>query len=298
MTTAKGSTSASPLRRTAQPRSSRGAAAPSLRSGWECLVNDRSDRTVYTRRVLHCAMRIGLREQPSRWRPPKVGARMPLVEQRVTLPVATLSLGMRQPLASLSGRQIGLRPGLAQSLPAIVATLEPRPDPFPDYARMFTADGSVRFVYKDVDERMRLLVAKVAIWTLATCVTFWFAHKARPIEPAIWNYLGALAMSGLYAWLVYGPAELYRSLEIKPDCMVLDDEDTFWTQHMQMGFPSFRPGEDGHQVLRGIYGTRWVEFLTLRAFDELDRTPAVLSAQIAEAMRQLWMLPGRPRSLG
>jgi hypothetical protein len=43
--------------------------------------------------------------------------------------------------------------------------------------------------------------------------------------------------------------------------------------------------------LCGIYGTRFVEYLTVRRFDELDRMADVFSAHVQDAMMQLWSRP-------
>lgn len=40
-----------------------------------------------------------------------------------------------------------------------------------------------------------------------------------------------------------------------------------------------------------VYGMRLVEYLTVRRFDELDRTPEVIAAHLQDAMRQLWAVP-------
>jgi uncharacterized protein YcgL (UPF0745 family) len=60
---------------------------------------------------------------------------------------------------------------------------------------------------------------------------------------------------------------------------------------MEGGFPAFRPDDEGNQVLCGIYGTRFVEYLTVRRFDELDRMPEVFAQHLQDAMRQLWSWP-------
>ncbi len=57
---------------------------------------------------------------------------------------------------------------------------------------------------------------------------------------------------------------------------------------MEGGWPAFQPDKEGNQILCGIYGTRFVEYLTVRRFDELDRTPEVFAAHVQDAMRQLW----------
>ena len=43
--------------------------------------------------------------------------------------------------------------------------------------------------------------------------------------------------------------------------------------------------------LGGIYGTRFVEYLTVRRFDKADRAPEVFAAHLQEAIQQLWARP-------
>jgi hypothetical protein len=44
-------------------------------------------------------------------------------------------------------------------------------------------------------------------------------------------------------------------------------------------------------ILCGIYGTRFVEYLTIRSFDEFDRGADVFVAHLRDAMQQLWTRP-------
>ncbi len=169
---------------------------------------------------------------------------------------------------------------------------DPRPDAFPDYARIYTPEGGIRFIYKDRDERLRVVLAKIALWSIATVTTFWFAYRVHPIHSSFLNYLAALIMAGLYAWIVWGPVEIYRSFEIRPDCFIIEDEDVFWRDGFQMGLPSFTSDAEGNRVFTGTYGTRHVEFFKVVKFDEFDRAPELLAVQISIAFQQLWRSPG------
>jgi uncharacterized protein YcgL (UPF0745 family) len=60
---------------------------------------------------------------------------------------------------------------------------------------------------------------------------------------------------------------------------------------MEGDWPTFAKDAEGNQLLCGIYGTRFVEYLTVRRFDELDRTPEVLASHLQDAIRQLWTTP-------
>jgi hypothetical protein len=44
-------------------------------------------------------------------------------------------------------------------------------------------------------------------------------------------------------------------------------------------------------VLTGIYGTRRIEYLRVRQFDESDATPTVIEGHVKQAMQQLWSWP-------
>jgi hypothetical protein len=90
-------------------------------------------------------------------------------------------------------------------------------------------------------------------------------------------------------WLIVRkPVEIYRRVEVRPDCMILEGGEIFWLRHMENGWPEFQPDEDGNHILCGIYGTRFVEYLTVRRFDDLDRMAEVFIAHMHEAMTQLW----------
>ncbi len=62
----------------------------------------------------------------------------------------------------------------------------------------------------------------------------------------------------------------------------------FWLARMEAGLPEFKPDEEGNRVLGGAYGTRFVEYLTARRFEEEDRMPEVMSAHINQVMQQMW----------
>jgi hypothetical protein len=53
----------------------------------------------------------------------------------------------------------------------------------------------------------------------------------------------------------------------------------FWLSHME-SLPALERKETGKEVGCGIYGTRYVEYLTVRRFDDNDRTPEVFAAHL------------------
>jgi hypothetical protein len=58
-------------------------------------------------------------------------------------------------------------------------------------------------------------------------------------------------------------------------------------------WPAFNADAEGNFVLSGILGTRWVEYFTVRRFDEFDRAPEVFANHLRAAMRQMWSYPSR-----
>jgi hypothetical protein len=90
-------------------------------------------------------------------------------------------------------------------------------------------------------------------------------------------------------WLIVRkPVEIQCSIEIRPDCMILNGADVFLLQYMENGLPTFRQDDDDNQILCGIYGTRFVEYVTARRFDDYDGTPEVFAGHVQAAMEQIW----------
>ena len=165
------------------------------------------------------------------------------------------------------------------------------PSAYLDYRRRLTPEGGIAITYKDHDTRFRILLRRVALWLAATGVEFWYLAYHAPLDNWPLRF-GFLILCAVLNWLIVRrPVEVQRTVEIRSDCMILEGRDIFWLRNMDAGWPEFTPAEDGTLTLTGIYGTRWVEFLTARRFDERDRGPEVLAAHLAEAMKQLWDQP-------
>jgi hypothetical protein len=92
-------------------------------------------------------------------------------------------------------------------------------------------------------------------------------------------------------WLIIRkPVEVDRSIEIRRDCMIIEGGDIFWLRWIETNWPAFqvdKNDEDNH-ILCGIYGTRFVEYLTSHHLDECDRAPEVLATHVHDAMTKLW----------
>jgi hypothetical protein len=166
-----------------------------------------------------------------------------------------------------------------------------QPDPYVDYGRFLTPEGGILIVYKDLDLRLRHTLWRLFAWVSSTGIEAWYLFGHAPLQSA-WIKGGCLLALAIVNWLIVRkPIEVYRRLEIRPDCTIIDGADIFWRRSMEVQWPTFHLDPDGNQVLSGIYGTRLVEFLTARRFDEFDRTPEVFAAHFQDAMRQLWMRP-------
>lgn len=164
------------------------------------------------------------------------------------------------------------------------------PDPYIDYARYLTAEGGVAIIYKDIDERWRFVMRRFVIWGIATGAVAWLVLYHSPVHGLAINF-AALIVAAVINWLIVRqPIQIYRSIEIRPDRMILDGRDIFWLRYIE-SWPAFEAGPDETQVLAGIYGTRRIEYLTTRCFDDLDSAPTVLAKHLQEAMQQLWSWP-------
>jgi hypothetical protein len=164
-----------------------------------------------------------------------------------------------------------------------------QPDPYVDYGRVLTAEGGILIAYKDLDLRLRHTLWRVLAWSSFTGSEGWFLLNYSPVQSA-WINVTCFLIVALVNWLIVRkPVELYRQIEIRPDCLILEGGEVFWRRFMECGWPAFRPDQEGNQVLCGVYGTRFVDYLTVRRFDELDRMPEVIAAHLQDAMRQLWI---------
>ena len=164
------------------------------------------------------------------------------------------------------------------------------PDANVDYARTLTAEGGIAIAFKDLDKRLRILFMRVLIWFVVSALEgrVIFSHAAAH---NIWTNIVLAIVVLVVNWLIVSkPVEIYRTVEVRPDCMILDEAEVFWRGMMETGWPAFQAGQDG-QILCGIYGTRFVEYLTVRKFDDLDRAPEVFAAHLQEAMKQMWSRP-------
>jgi hypothetical protein len=192
-----------------------------------------------------------------------------VVRREVPIPVGEIS-AVRLPSSTWSGFQ---------------------PDPYADYGRFLTPEGGILLIYKDLDLRLRHTAWRLLAWTVSTGGEGWYFFHHSPLE-SVWLNLACLLAIGVINWLIVRkPVEIYRRIEIRPDCMIIEDSEIFWLRFMEKDWPAFQRDDKGNQLLCGIYGTRFVEYLTVRRFDELDRMAEVFVAHLQDAMTQLWAQP-------
>jgi hypothetical protein len=164
-------------------------------------------------------------------------------------------------------------------------------DPYVDYAQVLTEEGGIMLVYKDLDLRWRHTLWQLCAWWSFTGCEAWLALRHLDATHP-WVAIASLAVAGIVnAIIVTKPVEIYRRVEIRPDCLILEGEQVFWQRYMDAGWPALRPDAEGNQVLCGIYGTRFVEYLTIRRFDDEDRMPEIFAVHLHAAMEQLWTQP-------
>jgi hypothetical protein len=175
--------------------------------------------------------------------------------------------------------------------PAIAHPSSPaysHPNPYIDYGRFLTPEGGILIIHKDHDLRFRHSLWRLFAWTLSTGGEAMFLFNQASIQDDT-SRIVFIVIFGLINWLIVRqPVEIYRKVEIRPDCLIIDGKDIFWVESMECAWPEFKPNEDGSLVLCGTYGTRFVEYLTIRSFDERDRGPVVFIAHFQDAMQQLW----------
>jgi hypothetical protein len=160
-------------------------------------------------------------------------------------------------------------------------------DPYIDYGRYLTPEGGVLIVYKDHDDRFRHTLWRILAWTIFTGAEASFLYHDPHLKSVALKLLCLAAVAIANRLIVGRPVEIYRRIEIRPDCMIIEGSDVFWRHFMEQG-PAFRHDQKGNSILSGIYGTRFVDFLTVRRFDEHDRALEVFAAHLHAALMQQW----------
>jgi hypothetical protein len=212
--------------------------------------------------------------------------------------VQRLPIKRHKPALTIVRQPVQARMAFVRSVPVVVerrdlssamaASWQFGPDPHIDYRRELTPDGGIAITYKDIDDRLRQTLRRLFFWACATGAAGWYLFYRSPVHSP-WINGAALVVAAIVNWLIVAkPVEVYRRIEIRPDCMIIDGTDVFWLHQMENGWPSLRPDGEKKFQLSGIYGTRFVDYVSAHRIDEFDRTPDILATHLQQAMQQLW----------
>jgi len=150
-----------------------------------------------------------------------------------------------------------------------------RLDPYQDYSRILTRKVACSLPTRTSTLASATRSGAFFAWSASTGTAAWLLFTIRRFKP-----IGSMPRRSflLRTQLVHRrqAVELYRSIEIRRDCLILEGIDVFWFEMMEGGWPEFQPDEEENLVLSGIYGTRFVAYLTARRFDEFDGMPKPL----------------------
>jgi hypothetical protein len=165
-----------------------------------------------------------------------------------------------------------------------------RRSPFESYSRSITVQGGgILITYQDQAMGMPYTILRVFAWTAATALAAWliFIFFGLEDEPA-YATLGFFAV--LHALIVRRKLKQRHTVEIQPDCMIIDGTDVFLAEDIGENYPQLTqaPGSPGQASISGTCGTRLIEYMSCNKLSDADRTPEVLAAHLKEAMEQLW----------
>lgn len=163
-----------------------------------------------------------------------------------------------------------------------------RRSPFDGYSRSLTSDGGILITYKDLN---RGLVCKGLKISACLAVTVPLLGPIFDMPLLSSTQLISAAALGLVDWIVLmWKVKKRHSVEVRPDCMIIDRKDIFWAEDIGDNWPELAPDqEDPTKInISGICGTRFIKYMTANRIDDNDRMPEVLMAHLQEAMEQLW----------
>jgi hypothetical protein len=165
-----------------------------------------------------------------------------------------------------------------------------RPNPFSGYVRMLTPEGGILILYQDQDRSLFPMSLRVFTWVMASGMGGWLLLFAVG-SVSILNVFVVFPLLMLINWLIVRRKIIVsHSVEIRPECMILDGEDVFYAEDIGNNWPNlgWKDGDPDRLVIAGICGTRYIEFMTANRLDKNDRTAEVLAADLEAAMEQLW----------
>jgi len=183
-----------------------------------------------------------------------------------------------------------LSPTVSVASPPWYVTSGVSQDAFVDYSRKLTPEGGILITFKDIDARWRHTIWRLIGWTTATGFEAWLIHNYSPVLTGWVNGLSLLLVAAVNVLIVIKRVEVYRSIEIRADCMIVERTDVFWLRLIETNWPTLQVDKKDKDkyVLCGIYGNRFMEYVTIHRIDELDRAAEVLATHLHDAMTKLW----------
>lgn len=164
-----------------------------------------------------------------------------------------------------------------------------RRSPLNGYARTLTPEGGVHISYIDQDRSTLLRILRVVAWVAAIGTSGRLLFQIDALSPAASAAVFAAVMVVSFL-LASRKIIVCHSVEIRPDCVIIDGEDVFFAEDFGDRWPEPHMIDDDPDRIEigGIYGTRYVELMTANRLDKWDRTPEVLAADLEAALEQLW----------
>jgi hypothetical protein len=163
-----------------------------------------------------------------------------------------------------------------------------RRDPFNGYLRMLTPQGGILILYRDQYRSLPLTMLRVAAWITLTWIGGRLIYKSS--LSFLQFLLAMLLLMVTGGLIVCWKIKVSHSVEIRPDCMIVDGWDVFYAEDIGDNWPQLEMKDDDpdKMVIAGICGTRFIEYMTANRLDKNDRTPERLAADLEAAMEQLW----------
>ncbi len=149
------------------------------------------------------------------------------------------------------------RRGFVEPIVPVLPQGELTSDAFVDYRRTLTPEGGIHITFKDIDRRWRHTIWRVFAWSAATGFDAWLINHYSPVLTG-WLNVACLLLAAIVNWLIVRkPVEIHRSIEIRPDCLIIEGTDVFWLRLIEGNWPAFQADKKDKdtQILCGIYGT-------------------------------------------
>jgi hypothetical protein len=168
--------------------------------------------------------------------------------------------------------------------------------PFNGYTRTLTPRGGILISYRDQDRHPFLSAMRVFSWIMASGAGGWYLFWRSQL-PFLQQLLALALLTVIAALILLRRFPVEHSIEVHPDALIIDGHYRFSADDIGENWPQLQMIDDDENriVLRGLCGTRLIDYATVNRLDTSDRTPERLAQDLEEAMEQLW---GRRDGMG